>query len=447
MENMMCTLSPFQFAVSAQKADLLCTSQRVKATKTGAIPSALRHYGILEDSAMTKQHVLSVVLYCDWQRLSDALRSSFRMTPFESLDDAKGRNCEFANWSKFLRETVELFGGGLSVDGHGHHEVECSVSRKEDDRLLHCSAVSMYVFKAFNLRMAAPVSTSRNIRMASRSMASKGILVQFGAPSGCGVFDCSWISGHPQESEQLLIGGVDRVRIENITEIDGNRSHFMYLKALTLFQSMLCPEGDDGRGHELGIDENDHRIIANLVATSYFDEYPEYVNCSFFAFCHEATSIVLDLQRIYMHFGALSDLVIHSSVRSPYTRSKRTETDKSRANLFREALIGLFPNLKRIEIRSGNEQKQYPLSLVVLMASMDSASILCKNRVRIEVTAQWRSQQKRSWIFHALNRSETMKCITSRATKHGLVVTPCSSRKSGRDRMEDSFVIDHVSNL
>lgn len=455
MGNMLCSLSPFQFAVSAQKASLLCSSQRVRATKTGDIPSALRQYGIAKGSAMTKQHVLSIALYCDWQRLSDALRSSFRgAAPSESV------NCEFANWSKFLRETVELFGSGEEESADGarsrHHNVACSVSPKEDGRLLHCSARSMYVFDAFKLRVAAPVSTSRNIRMASRSMTNEGILVQFAAERGCGVFDCSWISGHPQEWEHLLFGGVDRVRIECITEIDGNRSHREYLRALTHLQSMLCPDGIiDGIDEQFGIvghhniDENDHRIIANLVHNSYFEEYPEYINCCFFAFCHRTTSIVLDLQRIYMHFGALSDLVIHSSVRSPYTTSKgqRTESDKARVNLFRESLLRLFPNLKRIEIRSGNEERQYPLSLVVLLSSIDSASMFCKNKIRIEVVAQWRSQQKRSWIFQALTSSETMKCIASRATKHGLVVTPCTTRKGERDRMEDSFVIDHITNL
>ena len=453
MDNMLCSLSNYQFAISAQKADLLCSSQRVKAMKSmksEVMPSVLRYYGISEGAAVTKEHILSIVLYCDWQSLSDALNMSMKKLSTESLDDVKGRNCESAIWSKLLREMVEVFGGDSNHRNGYHHGVQCAVPRKVGDGLLHCSASSVCVFNAFNLRMAGPVRTSKNIRMASRSLTNQGILVQFRAPSGRrGVFDCSWISGHPQESEHFVMGGMDRVRIENITEMKGNRSHLVYFKALNHLQSMITDNDSKGTSKGMAtesIDEKDHQIIRNLTDKSYFAEYPEYINCSFFAFCHDTTSIVLDLHWIYTQFGALSDLVIHSAVKSPYLRAKSIENEEKRKGLWRESLIRLFPNLKRIMVRSGNEQKQYPLSLTAMMSSIDCIPMFFRNEIQIEVTAQWRSPQKRSWIFDALKHSETMKCITTKAVKSGLVITPCVSRR-GSEGVEDVFVVDHVSNL
>ncbi len=157
MGNLLCTLSPFQFAVSAQKASLLCSSRRVRGTKTGDIPSALRQYGIAKGSAMTKQHVLSVVLYCDWQRLSDALRSSLRATtPSESV------NCELANWSKFLRETVELFGsgegqsadGGLGRDLHRRHRKKQQAEQPQETPLpneSHATTAWFYLISSLGI--------------------------------------------------------------------------------------------------------------------------------------------------------------------------------------------------------------------------------------------------------------------------------------------------------
>ena len=57
------------------------------------------------------EHLISVCLYTDYDRLSADFSSTFRkILPFESIDQIKQRNKKYWWWSKLLAETVIGFG-------------------------------------------------------------------------------------------------------------------------------------------------------------------------------------------------------------------------------------------------------------------------------------------------------------------------------------------------
>ena len=69
------------------------------------------YYGVKEGSSPTLNHLLSLTLYTDVTALSSSFSSTFRaISKYESFDSIKSRNREYYWMSRYLRETVQLFG-------------------------------------------------------------------------------------------------------------------------------------------------------------------------------------------------------------------------------------------------------------------------------------------------------------------------------------------------
>ena len=112
LQNEICTLTADQFNDSLQKCFLYIESQKAKEMKAsgGSFLDELK-YGISVDKPISSAHLISVILYCDWTELCTSFSGTFRRkTAKESLESVKSRNREYWNWSRLLRETVEIYG-------------------------------------------------------------------------------------------------------------------------------------------------------------------------------------------------------------------------------------------------------------------------------------------------------------------------------------------------
>ena len=70
-----------------------------------------RMHGIAQGSAMTAQHLSSMVLYCDCTALCTAFSETFRKeSPFELMASVRRRHSRFAHFGRVLVETVHDFG-------------------------------------------------------------------------------------------------------------------------------------------------------------------------------------------------------------------------------------------------------------------------------------------------------------------------------------------------
>ena len=151
------------------------------------------YYGIYREK-ITISHLMSVILYCDYSKLSADFSSTFRKNgAFDTLHNMKARNSRYYWMSKLLRETVEIFG-------------EC-----RNDGLLgpFFSGLSMVIsIPNFFLRLYSPTSTSVHIEVAMKFSGDNGIIMKLDNPSGndqCKFlrgFNCSWISRYKEEDER-----------------------------------------------------------------------------------------------------------------------------------------------------------------------------------------------------------------------------------------------------
>eukprot|EP01084_Bolivina_argentea_P310003 536296_1 len=68
-------------------------------------------YKIKRNCPITEQHILSIILYTDFDELQRECTRSFRkLSSTETDEELKDHHSEWANWAKALREAVEVWG-------------------------------------------------------------------------------------------------------------------------------------------------------------------------------------------------------------------------------------------------------------------------------------------------------------------------------------------------
>eukprot|EP01084_Bolivina_argentea_P247681 414354_1 len=165
-------------------------------------------YGIEKCEPITKNHLLAIILYCDWADLSTNFSQTFRKTnSYDSISSIKQKNSEYGNFSKLIREVVEIF--GKSSDSTSQDNLLCGP--------FFCGMSFVMVMAQYMIRLYSPTSTSKIVEVAARFGGDEGILIQLNKPlQKLAAFPCSWISNYPEEEEYLFCGGYERIQIESI---------------------------------------------------------------------------------------------------------------------------------------------------------------------------------------------------------------------------------------
>eukprot|EP01083_Nonionella_stella_P250768 865965_1 len=124
------------------------------------------HYDISQGTPITENHIICLILYCDFSDYCTKFSSTFRkMNKGETISQIRCRNQEFYWQSRYLREAIELFGEDGRIDnkyGPFFSGVNC---------ILH--------LPEFCLRLSSPTSTSKQITVAMRFAKSDGMIIQF----------------------------------------------------------------------------------------------------------------------------------------------------------------------------------------------------------------------------------------------------------------------------
>ena len=146
------------FEQSMNKAKEYFETNRGKAMKANEwCDVGLLHYDIMEGSAIQLHHILSLILYTDNSKYCSAFSSTFRkLEPTQSFSAVKRRNSAFYWQSRYLRETVELFGPfGYDPDDE---------TGESGPFYSGCSVV--LPIPQFAMRLSGPTSTTKQIEVA-----------------------------------------------------------------------------------------------------------------------------------------------------------------------------------------------------------------------------------------------------------------------------------------
>ena len=136
------------YELTIEKCQHYMKSEEIRKLRASPCDKVL-HYGIRGWKPIGFEHVFSVALYTDYDKLCDEFSKSFRKEEGETLESLKKRNGEYFWWSKLLRETVEYFGDDTKTS---------SVSK-----FYH--GTSRLYFSQFNAYFFGPTSTSAQIEV------------------------------------------------------------------------------------------------------------------------------------------------------------------------------------------------------------------------------------------------------------------------------------------
>ena len=198
-------------------------SETVKRTLSWNSPT-WPYYNIEPDVPITQNHILSVILYCDFDKYQTEFSSTFRKLNYEeSFESVKNRNREFWFQSKYLRETVQVFGSmednKVLNDG--------GFPQSWFDKGPYFSGLNRVVtIPQFALQLHSPTSTTKQIEVSANFAGRDGMVLQFNRGkdpiqrSLVMSFDCSWLSRYPDEDERLFMFGTDPIFVQSVQIIE-----------------------------------------------------------------------------------------------------------------------------------------------------------------------------------------------------------------------------------
>ena len=173
----------------------------IKAKYLGIPP----YYGILKDSPLLVEHLLSVLLYCDYTKHSASFSRSFRKTDeFEGLQSIKQRNSKYFWMAKRLRETVEIY-GTCSIDGGWDQKTDSHPDGLKGPFYTGISRVINMPY--FSIRLCSPTSTTLHIEVAMKFSGQQGMILSLNNPrenAKCRTlrgFGVGAVSRYPEEDE------------------------------------------------------------------------------------------------------------------------------------------------------------------------------------------------------------------------------------------------------
>ena len=190
------------------------------------------HYDVEPFAPITKNHLLSVILYCDYDQYSAKFSNTFRKLRYEeSFESVKIRNREFWFQSKYLRETVQLFGS--------EHIDEW----EQKKYIPYFTGVNcVMTVSQLTVYLHSPTSTTTMKEVSTNFASRDGMIIEFNRSGfeGAGFlynFDCQWLSRFPAESETLFMSGFIQICVESVCIIEKTKT--FHLEALFILDSML----------------------------------------------------------------------------------------------------------------------------------------------------------------------------------------------------------------
>eukprot|EP01084_Bolivina_argentea_P033828 62540_1 len=315
LHNSIYPLDMVQYDLAIEKLNhVVWKCERRKLIKSKSSP--LLRYDIDDNTDITKQHLLCIILYCDYDILCTEFSKTFRRKNIvESIKQTKKRNREFANFARILRETVELYGstGSTLQNVNIVQENKCEENCNTIDGPFFSGMSPVMVLEEFNIKLCSPTSTTSNFNVAYAAANDNGIIVQMNNNGYMNAhrlraFDCAWISKVPSEREKLFCGGLHPIKIEAVQKVGllKTMDYCLFSKTLFYFQCMF--HGTIMNDHAPPcITEHDKETLHSLIeyrlkGDTFNNGLDRYIKLCFDAFVFRQTQIVLNLPQLHEYF-------------------------------------------------------------------------------------------------------------------------------------------------
>eukprot|EP01084_Bolivina_argentea_P261840 442645_1 len=406
-----------EYQIASLKADKYSDTEHVKrkvVVKGGFnFKNLSEYYNLPENTQLSVPHLMVLILYCDYSKLSTSFSKTFRKNDiYESISSVKRRNQKYWWMSRLLRETVEIF--GIRVKGTFYCGMSCNME-----------------MPAFSIQLCGPTSTTKQIEISMNFAKNTGIIIELsnrycaGGRQFLRHFDVSWISRYKEEDERLWAGGQWPIQIRTIRNTATLQNFSNFFRALFWFDAGLNGVDLDVLSDKL-FTARDKSIVDSLIdfELGYQSEieYPKYITDTFHAFCINKKTISLNMMysvgwnpgvhyrnTLFDSCGIVCVSKINKWNKTKYEGIPLRENLKmndwnfnSTKNILKKKIFNLFPNVTNIVIQSADQFgiESYSFSLVeVLKILQGLPSIKRKNQVKCTINAL--KQSNGTWLRDA----------------------------------------------
>ena len=256
-------------------------------------------YGIRYGAPLTINHVLSVILYTDYDALSFKFSQTFRkVRNKETKEDVLKRNLEFGQFTKHLIETVNSYG--------------MTMAESKFNVLYH--GVSFMYLTKFITTFNGPTSTTTKIQIAYNfaEQQKSGMILELctyeasqydNSSKDVRYFNCSAFSNFPNEEERLFITpphpSSHCLKVNGVRNVSTGEVYNEYIKPFALLQQIIA-DGDIHIQSITGFSSKDVNSMNQLINTSIKNNSSQYHD-------YMSTSIELwanTINKIYIWHGA-----------------------------------------------------------------------------------------------------------------------------------------------
>ena len=363
------------------RVEQLMKTERIRRLKVGGHSYSYQgdsksHYGLHRGDPISFRHVMALVIYHDFKEIAVKLSESMTLSdPFESMHSVKARNSAFYHLSKYMREAVELYGDSAATNDAMKGPFFVGLP-------------SVMVIPGFAVHFNAPTVVTKDVDIALGFATVHGMVLQIDNEHHGGgydqmFFDLSCLSGSDSletlESPsdlKLTIGGHNPLQLKSVNIPGKAQSFERYLEALFWMDCVLS--GQRLRG--MSDSKMMHfwrEIVWDLMAyyrhsdedtQSMRDKYDSYILDMFDLFCVRKRALQIDMDSIDRNANGqntLGDILFRGLRHSEHLEALGKIKDQSDVNVLSWHVLDIFPNLKRIDLRSTDHfgQRFYPFSL------------------------------------------------------------------------------------
>eukprot|EP01084_Bolivina_argentea_P297522 512585_1 len=180
-----------------------------------------KYYGIPDDTPITEQHLIAIIVYCGYTDLSYRFSETFRkITSKESIKKgtnvAKSDVAIVAMWERLAESDISL----KMRHSNFHHMAKCLIeatnlfSSKAIDgniKVFYHGINKEMMLDSIGQYMYQPFSTTHQQCVAAHFSNHTGLILEIKCPEVVRYFNCWWISDFASESELLFIHSSKRL--------------------------------------------------------------------------------------------------------------------------------------------------------------------------------------------------------------------------------------------
>eukprot|EP01084_Bolivina_argentea_P185635 320117_1 len=214
--NSICHIALNNFDLYLQKAQTMIETDTAK--QMICLTDTREHdYKIFEGTPVTVQHLLAMMIYCDFDLLQKNFTETCRkIDQYEDDHSLRKRHSNFANWARLLRELVDCWGWQENVGGVLNN--------------LYHGLNKEFQLLSIHATIKGPLSTTRSLAVAVSFCTNQGMIITLvpdmnmyipRTNSAHAKMDCSWLSRFPHEQEVFFMGGYSGFDIRGILFSNG----------------------------------------------------------------------------------------------------------------------------------------------------------------------------------------------------------------------------------